>query len=196
MKLIAITGGIGAGKSVVSRCVMAMGFDVYDCDSRAKALMDNSMDIIMAIGREIGAECVDLEVGKINREVLAGIVFNDGEALSRLNGIVHGAVLKDISTWAESQAKRGVQKAFVETAILYQSNLDGIVDEVWEITAPRDSRIERVMARNGISSGLVESRIAAQEAYIPNRVHRKIYRITNDGREPVLPVVERLAWND
>lgn len=185
--LIAISGGIGSGKSVVSRMVTVLGFDVYDCDSRAKALMDTDLYIKERIRKEIHPECI-LTDNCINRKRLANIVFNDSAALDRLNQIVHSAVRDDIKKW-EGASDNGIK--FVETAILYQSGLDKMVDMVWEIDAPLDLRIERVMKRNSITREEVLSRIASQDAFTPSVLHHKVKQIINDGILPLLPQIEK-----
>ncbi|MDE6859330.1 MAG: dephospho-CoA kinase [Duncaniella sp.] len=189
--LTAIVGGIGSGKSVVSRIVEIMGYEVYDCDSRAKLLMDASTDIMSRLKSEIHDECV--VDGKINRKRLAEIVFGDEEALNRLNAIVHAAVREDLKRWVESRDKDKV--LFVETAILYQSGLDRMVDAVWEIDAPVDLRVERVMARNSMSREKVLARIAAQDSYVPVSMHPSVKHIINDNDMPLLPQVELLLGN-
>lgn len=182
--LIAISGGIGSGKSVISRIVSLMGYEVYDCDSHAKLLMDTDKDMQERISREINSECV--KDGNIDRKRLADIVFNDAESLQHLNSIVHSAVRADLKCWADTSSKI----KFVETAILYQSELDKMVDVVWEIDAPIDLRVNRVMARNSITREEVLSRIASQDSFIPQYVHPRVTRIINDGILPVLPQIE------
>lgn len=188
-RMIAISGGIGSGKSVVSEILSAMGYAVYDCDSEAKRLMDTSREIKKRISREISCDAVVDDV--INRTLLGNIVFNDRKALETLNAIVHDAVRKDLQLWRESHRCR---LCFVETAILYQSRIDGMVDEVWEVEAPADVRVERVMKRNGLSREQVEARIASQE-FVPERYHDNTRRVTNDGCQAVLPQIERLLLN-
>ena len=78
----------------------------------------------------------------------------------------------------------------METAILYQSGLDNMVDEVWEVDAPLDLRVERVMVRNGFDRSQVLSRIASQDRFIPDSPHRCVRGIVNDGVEPLLPQIE------
>lgn len=133
-KLIAICGGIGSGKSVVCRIVAAMGHEVYDCDSRAKEIMDCSAEIKNAIACRVHREAIAPD-GSIDRRRLGEIVFSDAEALARLNSIVHAAVREDLALWA---ARRPGKLLFVETAILYQSGLDAMVDEVWDVEAPQN----------------------------------------------------------
>lgn len=187
MSLVALSGGIGSGKSVVSRMLEALGYEVYDCDSNARRLMNSSGDIKKAVRERFGPEVFTAE-GKIDRKLLAGIVFADSEALEDLNRIVHGAVRNEI----ESLERKAGKVRFVETAILYQSGLDRMVDEVWEITAPRELRIERVMKRSGMTEKEVKSRIEAQDAFEVDNPHRRVRMVINDGVTPLLPQIEKL----
>lgn len=184
--LIAITGGIGSGKSVLSGILLKMGYKVYDCDSRAKMLIDNNPLIIGRIRDEVSPDVVN--DGIINRSSLGTVVFNNPDALSRLNNIVHGAVKEDLRQWRNNCID---YICFVETAILYQSRLDSIVDEVWEVHAPENIRISRVMERNGFTEAQVKSRIKAQQ-YIPENPHRNIHTVVNDNIQAILPQIEML----
>lgn len=188
MKLIAITGGIGAGKSVVSHILRAMGFEVYDCDSHAKYLMDESSEIKRRICTEISPAAVD-SCGDIDRTVLSSVVFADPAKLAVLNSIVHHAVIDDIKSW--SLRPHTKELLFVETAILYQSRLDRLVDEVWEITAPDELRIARVIARNGCDRDAVAARMRSQ-SHIPAQPHHIVREIINDNLTPLLPQIETL----
>lgn len=187
---IAIAGGIGSGKSMASRIVEALGYPVYDCDSQAKWLMDNSDAIKHDIAAQIDAACV--KDGAIDRRTLGGIVFEDAEKLAILNSIVHGAVRDHLASWIQGHASTDGGLCFVETAILYQSGLDAMVDEVWMVDAPDELRVRRVMQRNGLSRSEVESRIATQDSYIPTTPHSRIRLIINDGDTPLLPRIEQL----
>lgn len=184
--LIAVTGGIGSGKSIVSNVLRHLGYPVYDCDVEARRLMDSSSEIRDKIAARIDSNCI--VDGCIDRRRLAAIVFADPEALASLNGIVHGAVRAHLDDWRASQ--RGL--CFVETAILYQSHIDRMVDSVWEVIAPVGLRVSRVMARSGLTSTEVKARINSQESYRPDRSHPLVHHIINDDITPVLPRVERL----
>lgn len=185
--LTAIIGGIGAGKSVVSDILRAMGYDVYDSDSRAKAIMDNDAELRQKIAAAIAPEVLNAD-GTLNRPILANIVFNDADKLSQLNKLVHGAVRNDVANWRNANAGKHL---FIETAILYQSGLDKMVDDVWEVTAPTNVRIARVMARNNITAEQVQQRISSQQ-YTPSQPHRHIYTLANDNTHAILPEIERL----
>lgn len=185
--LIAIAGGIGCGKSVVSRILSALGYRVYDSDSRAKKLMDNDDTIKQAIAREISPDTITSS-GQIDRKLLAAIVFADKEKLQRLNSIVHGAVKRDIAAWRE---RHPVEPLWVESAIIYESGISEMVDEVWEVTAPEEICVDRVVKRNGISPEEVRMRIDAQAVPVASP-HERVFTILNDGVQPLLPQVLNL----
>lgn len=187
-RLIAIAGGIGSGKSIVSQILRVMRFKVYDCDKEARALMDRDEEMKSRIERMIAADVI-LADRTIDRRRLAEIVFADEMMLATLNGIVHEAVREDIMRW--KQANVGERLLWVESAIIYESGIDRMVDEVWEVTAPVDLRIERVMARNSMSRDQVMERIEAQSR-TDFEPHRCVKTIVNDGIAPVLPQVLRL----
>ncbi len=94
------------------------------------------------------------------------------------------------ASWAENQPGT---VCFVETAILYQSGMDTMVDEVWTVDAPLDLRIERVMKRNGLTREAVMSRITTQDSYTPATPHPLVRLIINDADTPLLPRIEQLT---
>ena len=184
--IIAITGGIGSGKSVVCQILKNYGYQIYNCDIKAKTLMDNSISIKSALSNKLCPSVINND-GSINRKILADIVFNDKDKLNILNKIVHFYVKEDIIQWIkENTSNLPPSKLFIETAILYQSGIDKIVDEVWEITASEETRINRVIKRNGLSRTEVISRIKSQ-AFIPSKIHPKTKTIINDSNKPILP---------
>ena len=189
MKLIAITGGIGCGKSVVSRMLQVMGYNVYDCDSRAKSLMAHDPDVRRQLTEAFGPETY-LADGSINRAYLSEVAFADDISRVILNGIVHPATARDMNCWAEEQRQQGADMAFVETALLRTADLDRLMDEVWHVTAPTDVRIKRVMARNGLTALQVQSRIASQTA--EEEVTAGEHVIVNDGDTSLLAQVLKL----
>lgn len=173
----------------MSRILSLLGYPVYDSDSRAKALMDSSLEIKNRIAAEVAAEAiVDNE---IRRDILAEVVFGNPDKLLALNNIVHHHVRRDILREAASSSE-GV--LFVETAILYESGIDRMVSQVWEVTAPEQIRIERVMQRNHCSREQAIARIESQR-FTPEHPHHSVHPIINDGLTPVLPRVLHLLRN-
>lgn len=189
MKLVAITGGIGSGKSVVARMLQVVGFQIYDCDSRAKAIMTDCDEVRQQLVQSFGSETF-LADGSINRQHLSAVAFSDNEALKRLNGIVHPATLRDLRRWVGEQAEQGASLAFVETALLHTGGLDQVVDEVWHVTAPAQVRIKRVVARSGLTSEQVEARIKSQVE--EDRIADGESVIINDGDTALMPQVMNL----
>ncbi|MCM1110484.1 MAG: dephospho-CoA kinase [Clostridium sp.] len=193
MRLTAIAGGIGSGKSFVARIVASMGYPVYDCDSRAKQLMDHSDAIKRRIADEIDLESICRD-GSIDRRRLSKVVFADAAALARLNGIVHGAVREDILRWVSGEETGGANRVFVETAILYESGLDRMVDDVWLVTAPEEVRVGRIVSRSGgaMTPSEARARIEAQRRTVTSTPHPHIELIPNDGVAPLLPRILEL----
>lgn len=189
MKLIAITGGIGSGKSVVARLVQVMGYEVYDCDSRARALMITDATVREQLVVSFGDETY-LSDGSLNRQHLSQVAFADDQALARLNAIVHPATARDMKRWAQGQEAQGAVVAFCETALLRTAGLDRVVDDVWHVTASADVRIARVMARSGLTALQVKERMAAQS--IEDAVAPGEKQIVNDNDTAVLPQVVQL----
>ena len=154
---VAICGGIGSGKSTICQMFAERGVAVYDSDSRAKALMTESAELREALCAEFGAECY--EGGQLNRSYLAAKVFGSDEQLAKLNSIVHPAVKDDFLRWAEEQEG---DYCILETAILFESGFDALVDQKVAILAPQPLRVMRAMERDGATKQQIEARIKAQ----------------------------------
>ena len=161
------TGGIGSGKSYVSRIFARLGYPVYFSDDRAKMLYDKDPVLLGQIVDLLGEEV--LEDGRINRRVMAGKIFGNETLLRQVEGFVHPAVLRDFRNWKEEVcgelAKKGRKPAFVvfESAILLESKLVmGCADKVLHVKAPYELRIGRVMKRDAATRGQVEERITRQ----------------------------------
>ncbi|MDE6498466.1 MAG: dephospho-CoA kinase [Muribaculaceae bacterium] len=188
-EVIAVVGGIGAGKSVVCSILRAMGYSVYDSDTRARQLMDGSDEIKRFLIENIHVQAVSKD-GVIDRRRVAEVVFVDEDKRLMLNKAVHGAVLDDFAAWCDAHADETT--LFVECAILCESGLSKYVDRVWIVDAPREIRIRRVCRRNGLAESQVADRITAQqqEEKAVRRMPHEV--IVNDGSEPLLPAIEKL----
>ena len=154
---VAICGGIGSGKSTICRMFAERGVALYDSDLRAKALMTESAELREALIAEFGEECyVD---GALNRAYLAAKAFGSEEQLAKLNSIVHPAVKSDFLRWAEEQQGN---YCILESAILFESGFDALVDKTVAVLAPKPLRVERAMQRDGASREQIEARMKAQ----------------------------------
>lgn len=190
MKIIGLTGGIGAGKSLVSRALRVMGQPVYDCDLEARRIMDQTVEIREALRQRFGAE-VDLPDGGLNRKLIAASIFADQEAREWLNALVHRAVQRDIEAGIERSRREGAERFVFETAILYSSQLDSLCDEIWLVDAPRELRIERALRRGGIDRADLERRIEVQVSEF-EELKGRVRIIHNDGRSSLLSQIEVL----
>lgn len=156
--MILIAGGIGAGKSVVSRILRLNGFGVYDCDLEAKKLMNSDSVLRERIIEVCGTESFSPE-GSLNRPHISNIIYSDLERREHLNAHVHGAVRKDVEEWLRLDPKN----KFVESAIGAQSGLARMAEEIWLVEADHDTRVKRVKERNGFENEKIEAIIKAQD---------------------------------
>ena len=188
--LIALSGGIGSGKSIVSRILISMGYPVFDCDSEARRIMDSDSRIHKMICESIHPDAV--KAGCVDRKLISGIVFSNPEALNALNSIVHNAVFSELSQWTTYNYNVGHRLVFVESAILHTSGLVDMVNAEWRVAAPLELRIRRVMLRSALTRPQVLARINVQEA--ENRVSDNIplYIIDNSSEASVLPQIHSL----
>lgn len=183
--LVAVSGGIGSGKSVVAKILCILGYEIYDCDSRARRLIDADMEIKLQISAALQTDCLTPD-DFLDRKLVGNIVFSDNEKLQSLNRITHAAVRNDLAIWYN---RRNEELSFVETAILYQSGIDRMVDAVIEVQAPLDVRIRRIMQRNGLSRQETMARINSQ-LITPETPHQNIFTLNNDGTYPILPQIQ------
>ncbi len=189
-RLIGLAGGIGSGKSVISRILRQKGYQVYDCDTRARYLMENSQIIKSRIRDEISADVTDGSLPP-DRRRLAEIVFHDKKMLKCLNAIVHGVVRDDVRRTVESMLEKIL---FVEAAVMAQSGLADICDEIWIVEAPVQQRIERVMVRDSINRDAVDARIKSQEeeAELLSSYGAKLKVVRNDSIHSLLLQLDEL----
>jgi len=187
-RLIGITGGIGAGKSVVSRILRHRGYPVYDCDSEAKRLMDTDAEVISGLKSLLGDSIYSAD-GKLDRGEMSRRLFSDDEIRRGVNGIVHSAVRRDLMRWTGMQQR---YPAFVESAILSTSRLDEDCDEVWLVDAPEDVRIRRVKERNGLEEGAIRRRIASQSQEFCQLPKERLSVLDNGGEVSLLRQIDSL----
>ena len=156
-KIIGLTGGIGTGKTLVAEYFKSLGIPVYIADSEARQLM-TSDNIIKALSNEFGNEI--LENGILNREKLAQLVFNNPKKLQKLNSIVHPEVKKHFDNWVEKH--KNYPFIVKEAAILFESGSYKYCDTIITVTAPLETRLQRVMKRDKTDRESVLKRIENQ----------------------------------
>ena len=170
---IGITGGIGSGKSYVCHLLEQRGIEVYDCDAAAKRLIRTSTRLRQQLQELIGS----LQKADISRFLLAS-----EENQQAVNAIVHPAVFHDFEA-------SGMQ--WMESAILFESGADKLVDKVVVVTAPEEVRIQRVMKRDDITREKALQWIARQWPQDTVR-QRSDFEIVNDGKADLDKQIEKL----
>ena len=166
---IGITGGIGSGKSYICQRLKTRGIEVYDCDNAAKRLIRTSDSIRRQLTQLIGE---DTYIGEsLNKVAVARFLLASESNAHAIDHIVHPAVFQDFMD-------SGMQ--WMESAILYESGINKLVDRVIVVTAPLEIRIQRVMQRDGITRENVEQWMQRQWSQEEVR-KRADYEIVNDG---------------
>ena len=173
---IAITGGIGCGKSYVCQELSKYGIEVYDCDAGAKRLMRSDANLRRSLVQLVGKDVYDAQ-GFLQKQVLARYLLASDEHKQAVNDIVHPAVALDFE-------KSG--KDWLESAILFDSGFIHRThfDKVVCVTAPLEVRIQRIMARDDISREKALEWIYAQ---LPQEemLRRSDFEIVNDGEHDI-----------
>ncbi len=180
--IIGCTGGIGSGKTNVVRTFESLGIPGYDCDTRAKELYDEDAELLAEVARIAGDDVI--VEGRLDRSRLAARIFRDRDMLSALESVVHPAVIRDFSRWLQEQNTKLV--IFESAILLDKPYLREIADFLLLVTAPREVRIARVMARDGLSREAVEGRMANQMDDV-QRSKMADYTIETNDRDAILP---------
>jgi len=187
--IIGITGGIGSGKTTVSRIFEFLGIPVYNSDMRAKALMRENVQLVSKIKSLFGEESYSSD-GQINNSWIGSQVFQNPELLKRLNEQVHPAVAHDFLQWTHEQSTNN-KFLIKEAAILFESGSYKTCDKIILVTAPVEIRIKRVQLRSGLTENEIQKRIQNQwtdELKIP----LSHYIIDNKGDTMLIPQVLRV----
>lgn len=187
---IGITGGIGSGKSVVATLLRLYGIPVYIADEESKRLTSSSPVIRRALVDLVGESVYGAD-GQLDKPRLANFIFGHPARLARVNAIIHPEVNRDFLAWCERQ-----EKAFcaIESAILFESGFDRIVDVRLMVLAPLEVRLRRAIARDQASREALERRIKSQMAD-EEKARRSDYVIRNDDRQALIPQVENfIGW--
>ncbi len=158
------TGGIGSGKSYVSRIFEQLGYPVYFSDDRAKLLYDTDKKLLGQMVDLLGEDI--LKDGRLDRGVVASKIFGDTELLAKVESFVHPAVLADFERWKGEICRDETnvpEFVIFESAILLETPLvKGCADKIMTVVAPYELRIERVIERDNASREQIEARIAKQ----------------------------------
>ena len=195
MLLVGLTGGIGSGKSEVSKRLAALGAVVVDADKVAREVVEPGTpglrDVVTAFGSE-----VLLPDGALDREGLGRIVFGDPEKLAQLNAIVHPLVGERIAAiMAEVERDRPDAVVVYDVPLLVENNLQDRYDAVVVVAASPDTQLQRLVEHRGMPAEDAKARIAAQ-APLEAKLAVADYVINNDGDLAALDEQVGKVWRD
>lgn len=186
MKKIGLTGGIGAGKSIVAKVLATMGFPVFFSDTAAKELLSHNESVKKQVVKLFGSSAY-IE-GHLNKTYLADKIFSDQHLKKELNKIVHPAVRNYFSDWA---IKQNSPLVFNEAAILFETGSYKNFDYNILVSAPKSIRIERVKKRDNSSDKEVEARMKNQWNDEKKR-ELADFEIVNDDSQLLIPQIEKI----
>jgi len=186
MLKIGLTGGMGSGKTIVSRIFSVLGVPVFYADDAAKTVMNEDVELKKKIISLFGAEAYTED--QLNRKYISSIVFNDPFKLEQLNALVHPVTIAAADKWMQQQTTPYVVK---EAALMFEAGAAAHLDYVIGVFAPQAMRVQRAMQRDGITREEALARINNQ---VDDNIKIKLcdFVIVNDEQQSVLSQVLRL----
>lgn len=179
---VGITGGIGSGKSIVSKIFHTLSVPIYNSDDRGKYLTKTSSDIRQQIKEQFGPAYFD-ENGLLLSQKLGATVFADEEKLKILNAIVHPEVRKDFTVWYEQQNSPYILK---ESAIIFENGLEKSLDLVITVVSPLHMRIHNIQQRDSFRSKENIEAIISKQMGDEEKMQRSDFVIYNDEQQSLL----------
>ena len=187
MKLIGLTGGIGSGKTTVAGLFRTLGIPVFESDARAKWLMNEDEIVRAQIIRLFGTDAYTNNQ-ELNRSWVASKVFTDQALLKQLNAIVHPAVYEDLKRWAAEEPQSSAPYLLQESAILYEEDLISRLQAIILVVASEETRISRVLKRDGSTADQIRNRMKFQWAD-EKKIPLSDFIIFNDGERSLIAQV-------
>jgi dephospho-CoA kinase len=192
MDLIGLSGGIGSGKSTVSGFLRELGARVIDADEGARAVVEPGTPGFDAVVAEFGPEVV--RDGRLDRQRLAGIVFNDKHALERLNAIIHPLVREWTAARLADAAGEGAEVVVQDIPLLFENGYEPLFRSTILVYVPESLQLERLVAR-GMPEADARARIANQ-APIDEKRARASYVVDNSGTREETRAQTEKVWTE
>lgn len=191
MLVIGLTGPSGAGKSEVANLFATFGVPVIDADRVYHDLLAPPSECLNELVFYFGPSILSVG-GTLDRKALGEIVFNDPHALEQLNAITHCYVMKEIRRRMDRFRRENLRAAILDAPQLFEAGAERECNVIVSVLADKNLRVERIMARDGISAEAAEKRIAVQKSDAFFRTHSD-YIIENNGDlNAALPHVRRI----
>lgn len=188
MLKVGITGGMGSGKSTVCNILKNLGVPIFTSDDVGKYLLDNDDYLKDEIKRTFDSDMYT-STGRLDRERMAKLVFNNPDELQRINAIVHPRVKAEFDSWC----KKNEKKPYVvkEAAILFETGKHKEMDKMVTVFCPKEERINRIIKRDEATKEDIEKRMMHQYSDAERNALAD-FIIINDGKEDLLPQVMEL----
>jgi dephospho-CoA kinase len=194
MVVIGLAGGIGTGKSAVSRILEELGAVVLDADRFGHEVYlpntDGLKEVVAAFGED-----VLLSSGEVDRRTLGGKVFGNPEAMAKLNAIAWPRIRQRIEDEIEERRREGTQVVVLDAAVLIEAGWTDATDEVWVVTSPETHVIQRIQTRNNLTEEQVRARMSSQMSTVERVQHADIV-VDNDGSLEELRRKVQALWED
>ena len=193
MFVIGLTGGIGTGKTQVSRLLEELGASIVNADLLGHEVYAPQSEGWHAVVNAFGEQIVS-DNGEIDRRALGGIVFSDDSALRQLNAIMHPRIYDLAEQRLKGLADQGVTTAVLEAALLIEAKWTPLVDDVWVTVSPEEDIIARLQERNNMDEATARSRIDSQMPQTERVEHADVIVENNASLEDLSDSVKEL-WN-
>lgn len=188
LKIVGITGGIGSGKSIISKFFEILEIPVYYADERAKWLTNNDIQLKKEIKELLGRQAYD-ENGQYNRKWVAAQVFGNPEVLKMLNQLIHPRVFEDTIQWLK---KHQNNPYVVREAALVNSAKESGLDKIIVVTAPLEIRIERIKKRDTQRTEEEIRQIISRQKTDEEFLKLADFEIKNDDKTMLIPQIIKL----
>jgi len=181
---IGLTGPTGAGKSTLRALVEEFGCEWLDCDIVAREVVEPGQPALLELAEHFGNDIIRAD-GSLDRGLLAGRAFPTEEGRNALNSITHPRVLERLGELSERAFERG-RHVIIDAPLLFEGGVDKMCDTTAAVLAPPDMRLNRIMARDGISEEQARLRMNAQpeDEFYRSRAEYVLYN--NAGRQQLL----------
>tara|TARA_B100001750_G_C15275338_1_gene479690 strand:- start:83 stop:682 length:600 start_codon:yes stop_codon:yes gene_type:complete len=194
MKIIGLTGGIGTGKSEVSKVLTELGAVVLDADKIAHQVYLPQTSTWQEIVDAFGGDILKPN-NEINRKKLGDIVFKNTEELNRLNSIVHPRIRDFLKMRIDEEREKDIPSVVVDAAIIIEADWLSVVDELWVVISDLDNILERLKLRDGLSREAIMARISTQLAQ-EERMKYATLTIENNSDLPSLKNKVESLWRN
>ena len=185
---IGLTGGIGSGKTTVSDYLLEKGYPVIDADKIAREITLPGSPVLDALAAEFGADIIGTD-GTLDRKLLGGRAFQDKKSKRRLDAITHGEICRRI---CEALRENREPTIFLDAALLYETDLNKMVDRVWLVVSREELRVHRVVSRDRVPPDHVRSRISSQMMEEKKRQMAHVIIENNGTKEELYQKIDKL----